>query len=237
MAREKIEFPVSARESGKHNSRASRVAGQVPAVIYGPKTEPMNVLADEIFVKKYTGRKYESTIFTLKSDDKKANSLSVILRDIQVHPVTRRPLHIDFYAPDMTKPVRVAVEIRLEGKAIGLSDGGLLEQVLRDLEIEVLPNDIPEFITGDVTDLGVGDALHVSDLKVPAGVKVIALPTQTIATVAIPKEEEVVVAAPAADAAAAAPGAAPAAGAAAAPGAAPAAGAAAAAPAAGGAKK
>lgn len=228
MAREKIEFPVSTRTAGKHNSRQSRMSGKVPAVIYGPKTQPLNVLADEIFVKKYTGRKYESTIFTIKSDDKAVNALSVILRDIQVHPVTRRPLHIDFYAPDMTKPVRVSVEIRLEGKPVGLSDGGLLEQILRDLEIEVLPSDIPEFVTGDVSELGVGDALHVSDLKVPAGVKIIALPTQTIATVAIPKEEAAPVAAAAPDAAAAAaPGAAPAAGAAAAPGAAPAAAAAA----------
>lgn len=227
MAREKIEFPVSIRTSGKHHSRASRNEGKVPAVIYGPKTEPLNVLADEVFVRKYTGRKFESTIFQIKSDDKKVAGLNVILRDVQVHPVTRRPQHIDFYAPDMTKPVRVSVEIRLEGKAIGLSDGGLLEQTLRDLDIEVLPTDIPEFVTGDVSELGVGDALHVSDLKIPAGVKVIGLPTLTVATVAIPKEEAAPVvaavdataaAAPAAGTGApAAPGAAPAAAAAAAP--------------------
>ncbi|MES2965749.1 MAG: 50S ribosomal protein L25 [Bdellovibrionota bacterium] len=222
MAREKIEIPVSIRSSGKHNSRASRNEGKVPAVIYGPKMEPMNVLADEITIKKYHGRKFESTIFQIKSDDKKAAGLNVILRDVQVHPVTRRPQHVDFYAPDMTKPVRVSVSVRLEGKAAGLADGGLLEQVLRDIEIEVLPTDIPEVLIGDVTELGVGDALHVSDLKIPAGVKVITLPTQTIAIVAIPKEEEVVVAAVDPAAAAAAP-AAGAAGAPAAPGAAPAA--------------
>ena len=220
MARDKVEITVTPRSSGKHNSRASRISGEIPAVIYGPKTEPLNVLTNEIAIRKFTGRKFESTIFQIKSDDKKVAGLNVILRDVQVHPVTRRPLHIDFYAPDMTKPVRVSVSIRLEGKPIGLADGGLLEQVLRDLDIEVLPTDIPEFIIGDVSELGVGDALHVSDLKVPSGVKVIALPTQTIAIVAIPKEEEVVVAAVDPAAAAAAPGAA---GAPAAPGAAPAA--------------
>lgn len=202
MAREKIEIPVTPRTTGKHHSRSSRLEGKVPCVIYGPKTEPINVLADEITVRKFSGRRYEATIFNLKSDDSKISSLSVIMRDVQVHPMTRRPVHVDFYAPDMTKPVRVSVELRLEGKAQGLSEGGLLEHMLRELEIEVLPTDIPEFITADVTSLGLGDALHVSDLKTASGVKVVSLPSLTIATVAVPKEEAA--AAPAADAAPAA---------------------------------
>ncbi len=213
---ERVEIPVSARTSGKHHSRQARSQGRVPATVYGPKTEPINVLADELVVRKYQGRKFESTIFNLKSDDSKLNSISVILRDVQVHPVTRRPIHVDFYAPDMTKPVRVNVELRLEGKAVGLSEGGLLEHLLRDIEIEVLPLEIPEFISADVSNLGLGDALHVSDVQVPAGVKVISLPTLTIATVAVPKEETATPAATA-EAAPAAGAAAPAAGAAAAP--------------------
>ena len=214
MAKDKIEIPVSARMSGKHNSRSSRIEGKIPAVIYGPKTEPMNVSADELTVRRYQGRKFESTIFALKGEGK-ANGLSVILRDVQVHPVTRRPLHVDFFAPDMSKPVRVKVELRLIGKAQGLSEGGLLEHMLRELEIEVLPLEIPDFIEADVTALGLGDALHVSDLKVGKGVTFISLPTLTIATVAVPREEVAApVAAAAAPAAGAAGAAAPAAGAA-----------------------
>lgn len=186
---ETIQLNVTPRTTGKHYSRQSRVQGQVPAVIYGPKTQPVNVMTDEVILKKYMGRKFESTIFQLKSEDSKLNSMSVILRDIQVHPTTRRPLHVDFYAPDMTKPVRVSVEIRLEGKPAGLADGGLLEHMLRNVEIEVLPADIPEYITADVSPLGLGEALHVSDLKVASGVRVVSLPTLTIATVAVPKEE------------------------------------------------
>lgn len=214
--KEKIEIPVSTRQSGKHNSRQSRGAGRVPAVVYGPKMEAMNVLTDEILIRKYQGRKFESVIFNLKSDDSKLNKMSVILRDIQVHPVTRRPVHIDFYAPDMTKPVRVSVEIRLEGKPSGLSEGGVLEHVLRDVEIEVLPADIPEFLSVDVGVMGLGDALHVSDLKVPSNVKIVSLPTLTVATVSVPKEEAAApVMAAATPEAAAAGAAAPAAGAAA----------------------
>lgn len=214
---DRIEINVSTREAGKHHSRGSRIAGKIPAVIYGPKTKPVNVLTDELTVRRYSGHKFESTIFILKSDDKSLNGLNVIMRDVQVHALTRRPLHLDLFAPDMSKPVRVNVELRLEGKALGLSSGGLLEHLLRDVEIEVLPDQIPEFIVADVTNLDVGDALHVSDLKLAAGVKLISLPTLTIATVAVPREE---VAAPVA--AAAAPGAAPAPGAAAPAAAAPA---------------
>lgn len=203
---ERIQIPVSARTSGKHFSRQARNTGLVPAVIYGPNTQPINVLADEILIRKYTGHKFESTIFSLKSDDSKLNAMSVILRDIQVHPVTRRPLHIDFYAPDMNKPVRVNVEIRLEGKPAGLADGGVLEHMMRDIEIEVRPNDIPEFITVDVSHLGLGGAVHVSDVKAVAGIRVISLPTLTIATVHTPREQSVEK-----PAAAAAPAAAPAA--------------------------
>jgi large subunit ribosomal protein L25 len=209
---DKIEIPVSTRHAGKHESRQSRMKGQIPAVIYGPKTEPVNVLTEEVLLRKYTGSRFESTIFVLKSEDSQLNKMSVILRNVQVDAVTRRPLHVDFYAPDMTKPVRVSVELRVEGKPAGLAEGGLLEHMLRSIEVEVLPNDIPEFMTADVSHLGLGDALHVSDLQVPAGVKILSLPTLTIATVAIPREEaaatptaEAAPAAGAAPAAAAAP--------------------------------
>jgi large subunit ribosomal protein L25 len=189
MAKEKIDITVTPREVGKHYSRQSRLGGQIPAVVYGPKTTPVNVLTDEIAIRKYQGRKFESVIFNLKSDDANLNKVSVILRDIQIHPVSRRPVHIDFYAPDMSKTVRVNVELRLEGKPVGLSEGGVLEHIVRDVEIEVLPSDIPEFLNFDVSGMGLGDAMHVSDLLVPKGVRVISLPTLTVATVSVPKEE------------------------------------------------
>ncbi len=197
---ERLEIAVETRKIGKHNSRVSRTNGRVPAVIYGPKTEPINVLTDEITMKRYSGSRFESTIFALKSEDAKVNKMAVILRAIQVHPLTRRPLHVDFYAVDMTKPVRVHVELTLVGKPLGIAEGGVLEHMLRNVEIEVLPDAIPDHLEADVAALGLGEALHVSDLKVPAGVKILSLMTLTIATVAVPKEEaaKAVVAAPAA---------------------------------------
>ncbi len=185
------EIPVYARTTGKHHSRASRLVEKVPAVIYGPKVQNTALLADELAVKKYGGRKFESTIFKLKSDDAKLNGQAVLFKQVQVHPVTRRPVHVDFYAVDMTKPIRVRVEIRLEGKPAGLADGGLLQAIARELEIEVLPTAIPDFVTADVSNLGVGDSLHVSDISIPEGVKVITRAEQTIATVSVVSEETV----------------------------------------------
>lgn len=201
------EIAVSSRETGKHASRSSRTQGMVPGVVYGPKTKPVNVLAEEKIIRKFYGRKFESTIFNLKTDVSGLDKVAVLLRDIQVHPVTRRPTHVDFYAIDMSSNIRVSIGLRFEGKPAGLSDGGVLELIVREVEVECKPNEIPDEIVVDVSGMNVGDALHVSDLKASAGVKIISLPTLTLATVSVPKEEAATPAA-AADAAAPAAGAA-----------------------------
>ncbi|WP_295905274.1 50S ribosomal protein L25 [uncultured Bdellovibrio sp.] len=205
----RIELNVEPREIGKHNSRALRNSRNVPAVIYGA-VEPINVAVGEKEIVKYNTRAYENALFTLKSNDKKANGIVVLVKSVDVHPLSRRPQHVDFFALDLKKAVRVNVEVRLEGKPIGLSEGGLLNVVLRSVEVEVLPTDIPEFLTADISNLGVGDALHVSDLQVSGSVKVITGAEQTIAVVNA-QEEEVVATPAAAPAAAATPAAAPAA--------------------------
>ncbi len=224
--KQRLELTVEPRQTGKHFSRALRVDRKVPAVVYG-STDNANIFVNEGDVVRYNTRNYENALFNLKSTDKNANGKVVLIKFVDVHPLTRRPVHVDFFALDMKKAVRVSIEIKLEGKPVGLAEGGLLNVVNRQIEIECLPGDIPEFFTMDVSNLGVGDALHVSDLAIPEKFKLISGSELTIAVVNLQEEEAVV--APTADAAAAA--ATPAAGAAAP--AAAAAGAKAAAPAAG----
>lgn len=212
-----IELNVEAREIGKHNSRELRTNRRVPAVVYGTIKDNANIHVYEGDIVRYKTRAFENALFSLKSKDSALNGKVVLMKSVSVHPVSRRPEHVDFFALDLKKAVRINVEIKVEGKAAGLSEGGLLNVVLRQLEIECLPTEIPEAIIADVTELGVGDALHVSDLKVPAGVKVITGMEQTVAVVNV-IEEEVVEAPTAAVADAATPAAgaaAPAAGAAA----------------------
>lgn len=201
----RTEIPVESRLPGKHFSRQSRVHGRVPGIVYGPKTQPTTVTAEERYVLKLLGKKSESVLFNLKSEDSKLDKLVVLLRDVQLHPVTRRPMHLDFYALDMDSKIRLSVALRFEGKPKGLADGGMLELIVREVEIEVSPSEIPEDILADVSELGVGDALHVSDLKLPASIRMISQSTLTLATVQVPKEEAATPASAAPTDAAAAP--------------------------------
>jgi large subunit ribosomal protein L25 len=224
----KFELNVEPRDTGKHFNRKNRVAHKIPAVVYG-STENKNISIDENTLAKYNTRSFENALYNLKSSDSKLNGVAVLLKAVQIHPVTRRPVHADLFALDLTKTVRVSVEIRFEGKPIGFAEGGLLNVVNRQIEIECLPTEIPENVTLDISDLGVGDSKHVSDLSLPKTVKLLSSLDTTLAVVNLFVEEEI-----AAPVAAAATDAAAGGAAAAAPGAAaPAAGGAAAAPAAG----
>lgn len=177
------------RTPGKGTSRGLRDQRMIPAVVYGPKTENFSFAIPEIDAVRYSRHGFENTIFTLKSDDKKLDGLRVLTKDIDIHPVSRRPIHMDFFAPDMTQTVRVEVEVRLVGKAAGVAEGGLVSQVNRVVEIECLPLEIPEYFELDISDLQLDDSKHVSDIKFPEGVKVISSMGETIATCAIVEEQ------------------------------------------------
>ena len=118
---------AAVRKTGKHNSRALRSSKMIPAVIYGPKNENLNISIDEVSAVKYfSDSQYDNIIFTIESEDKEINSIQILKKDFARHPVSRRPVHIDFYAPDMTKTVKVNVELRFVGKSVGVTEGGLL---------------------------------------------------------------------------------------------------------------
>lgn len=167
---------------------------------------------------KYNTRAFENALFNIKSEVKDVAGKVVLMKDVTVHPVTRQPEHVDLFAIDLNKHIRIDLEVNFEGKPAGLSEGGILNVVNRTITIEVLPTEIPENLVVDVSALGIGDAIHVSDLQIPAGVKVISAPETTVCVVNL-IEEEVIATPDATAAAAAAPaaGAAPAADAKAAP--------------------
>lgn len=224
--KQRIELNVENREAGRNTARGLRTQSMVPGVIYGA-IENANVSIHVNDILKYNTRAYENALMNIKSNDSKLSGKVALIKKVTVNPLTRRPEHVDLFALDLKKNVRVSVEIKVEGKPVGIAEGGLLNIVTRQVEVECLPTDIPDSITVDVSNLNVGDSLHVSEVQVPEGVKMISRPELTIAAVVVQEDE--VVAAPSADAAAA-----PAAGAATPAGAKPAAGAAA--PAAGAAK-
>ena len=111
-------FNVVARKPGKGASGKYRKDRMVPAVIYGPKMENKICLIDEIFVLKHSGSKHESSIFQTKSETSDLNSLNVMLKKIDTHPGTSRPIHVDLYALDMTAKIKVNVNIEFEGSPL-----------------------------------------------------------------------------------------------------------------------
>lgn len=210
MQKENITLTVTSRKTGKHFSRALRRDKQVPAIVYGPKIENFEITVQEGELNRYLKQQYENSIFTFESTDKNLKGLKVLKKEVKVHPVTRRPQHVDFFALDLTKAVRVYVEIRFEGKAEGTREGGLVSLVNREIEIECIPTEIPPFITLDITPMGINESMHVSDIQVPEGVKILTPVTSTLCTCSIVEEEKAapVAAAAPVEGAAAAPGAA-----------------------------
>jgi large subunit ribosomal protein L25 len=212
--------------SGKGAARKVRANGKVPGVLYGRKSEPVVVSFDEKeLLQSLDKEKRRNTVLklTLSNGNGGGEEVTAMVRDAQINPLSRRLVHVDFLRVDLNAEVHVNVPLVLTGKAVGTTNGGNLHQSMHVLPIAAKPAAIPTKIEVDVSALDIGYALHISDLKLAEGVRVLLDARDAIASVVAPKAEKV-------EEAAAAPveGAVPAEGAAA-----PAAGAAAAAPAAG----
>jgi large subunit ribosomal protein L25 len=197
----------SRTERGKNAARRLRSQGLIPATIYGGKGEAAAVSVDpKALLRVLRSESGRNTI--LKLDLGGAATTSAILKDWQVDPVKENFLHADFYRIAMDVAIKVTVPVAVKGEARGVKvDAGILELILRAIEVECLPGDIPERIEIDVTDLGLHGAIRVSDLPVSSKVKVLQDPDQVVVHVVSVKEEAapVVAAAPVEGEAAATP--------------------------------
>ncbi|MGD0993342.1 MAG: 50S ribosomal protein L25/general stress protein Ctc [Gemmatimonadales bacterium] len=182
---------------GKGAAREMRRSGKVPAVIYGRGREPDQLAVDGVTLGRLLEKIVpESTIVELSVD---GNPVKTLIREVQRHPVRPGIVHVDFYEIRAGQKIRVAVPIHCVGIPDGVrNQGGTLDQVIRNVEIEVLPDDIPDRVELDVTALTIGKSLHVSDLSIPKA-QILMDAALTVATVVAPRIEEV--AAPAAAAA------------------------------------
>ena len=189
---ETIELEAELRSSnGKGPARRLRQGGKAPAVFYGPKraTTPITIDSKE-FLQKVSALEGSHLIRFRSTADEVASKVALV-KDAQYHPVTGAVLHADFYEVDMQAKLRVPVPLHFTGKAAGVALGGILQPVRRDVEVECLPADIPEFINVDVSELNIHDAIHVSQLQVPANVTVRYDTDFTLVTVLPPTVEEV----------------------------------------------
>ena len=184
-------------EGGKNFNRRLRVQGQIPGVVYGPAKEAVAVSVSPrdiaTILRSATG---ENTLFDL---DLEGGRRKVLIKDYQLEPVKGHLLHADFYEVALDKLLHVTVHVELQGVPVGVKvQGGVLDFITRELEVECLPGDIPEKIVVDVSALEMGKHLRVSDLQVPEKVTVLTEPDNVVAHVVAPRAEEAPVVAEAA---------------------------------------
>jgi large subunit ribosomal protein L25 len=182
-----VSLSANTREaSGKGGARQLRMNGQIPAVIYGHAREAQSLTLNARDLDKMLEHiQAESTVIEVSVGGKTSRTL---IREIQRHPFKRQILHVDFQELVAGEKVTVSIPIMLTGIAEGVRlGGGVLDQTLRELEIEVDPSSIPDHIEFDVTSMVIGDSVHVSDLKLPEGVEVQDDPETSVAVLAAPR--------------------------------------------------
>jgi large subunit ribosomal protein L25 len=207
---------VKRNTRGKNEARRLRAAGKIPATLYGAqkagdKPVPESVAVDpKPFLRILHSASGLNTLITLKVQG--GADARVLVKNVQLDPISNHPLHADFYRVNMDRKILVTVPVVLRGESRGVKqDGGVLDFVHREIEVEVLPANIPDSIEVDITDLGIGDSIHVRDVASNAAWTPISDPDMMIVHIVVIKEvvEEVPAAAVAgAEGAAAAPGAA-----------------------------
>jgi large subunit ribosomal protein L25 len=190
-----VEVHVEPRTGrGKGTARKLRRSGVIPAVLYGPKRQATETIAlrREEFTRKLSHLEGSHLIRLLAegAGNGDLNDRMVLVREIQRHPVTGDVLHADFYEVDLTERLTVSVPLHFIGKAAGVVAGGILQPVMREVEVECLPTEIPEFIDVDVSALGIHEAVHVSELQLPEGVSPVGDQSQPVVTVLPPTVEE-----------------------------------------------
>jgi large subunit ribosomal protein L25 len=183
---------VEVREgSGKGAARKLRAAGRVPAILYGQGKPSLSLAIDPRLLERVLKAGGANALLDLTVQGRGDLGTPVALvKELQRDPIRGSILHADLYQVDLTKTVEVEVPIHLIGKPKGIDFGGLLEHTLREVRIECLPRAIPEKIDLDVSELEIGDVLHVRDLPLPTGVTLISDPDLGVAQVAVPQAEE-----------------------------------------------
>jgi large subunit ribosomal protein L25 len=186
---------VKRQTKGKNEARRLRAAGKIPAVLYGASKAgeapaPESVAVDpKPFMRILHSASGLNTLITLKVQG--GTDARVLVKDVQLDPVSHHPLHADFYRVNMDRKINVTVPVVLRGESRGVKlDGGVLDFVHREIEVEVLPANIPDSIEVDVTDLGIGDSVHVRDVASNAAWTPISDPDMMIVHVVVIKVVE-----------------------------------------------
>ena len=188
---ETLEIQVDSRDAGaKRKARRLRRGGKIPAILYGPKTQTIALALDKKEFSSRVAGLEGSHLVRLKSGSAALADKVALVKEMQYHPITGEVVHADLYEVDLTAKIQVHVPLHFVGKAAGVVRGGILQPIVREIEVECLPLDIPEFFNVEVSELDIGDSLHIQDLAIPEGIKAIYESNFALVTVVPPTVEE-----------------------------------------------
>ncbi len=186
---ERFQLEAEAREeTGKNIARKIRREGKIPGVVYGRERSPQPLIVDPLKLK---GKLDANAIVDLiiKDGEGEDSTETVMIKDYQKHVIKNELLHVDFHHISMDETITVTIPIETVGKAYGVQEGGVLQQLMREVEIECLPTDIPDKFELDINELDVGDSLQVSDLEIGDEIELVSSLDDVIVTVVTPSEE------------------------------------------------
>jgi large subunit ribosomal protein L25 len=192
---EEIILEIQAREEiGKGKVKDLRLGGFIPAVVYAKGKESLAIkVSHKEFLQLIHQHRLESAVINLKSkDDKKQKARPCLIKEIQYDPVKGDVIHVDFNEISLTEIIKVNVPVVAKGEPMGVKqEGGSLEHILWEVEVECLPTDIPKEIEVDVSKLSIGDSIHIKDIAFPSQVKVLNAQEAIVFSVSAPIKEEV----------------------------------------------
>lgn len=188
---ETLEVHVETREIGsKRQARRLRREGKIPGILYGPKTQAVPL---ELNKKEFSSRVAGlegSHLVRLQSESTALANKVALVKEMQFHPITGEVVHTDLYEVDLNARIQVRVPLHFVGKAVGVVRGGILQPIAREIEVECLPLDIPEFFNVEVGELDIGDSIHIGNLPMPEGVRVVDESNFALVAVVPPTVEE-----------------------------------------------
>jgi large subunit ribosomal protein L25 len=188
---ETLEIKADPREKGSKNSaRRLRRAGKIPAILYGPKTPPVALQVDKKDFSTRVAMLEGSHLVRLKSSVPALTEKVALVKEMQFHPISGDVTHADLYEVDLAARITVNIPLRFVGKAAGVVRGGILQPIVREIEVECLPLDIPNFFNVDVSALDIGDSIHIEEIQMPEGVTAVYESNLAVVSVVTPTVEE-----------------------------------------------
>jgi large subunit ribosomal protein L25 len=189
---EKIELKASIRKTvGNGPARELRRQGMIPAVLYGPKSDPikLSVVIRELEQIVKSGNIGQMLLNIVIQNGKK-QSKTAMIKELQTQPVSGALLHIDFYEVAMDQKIKISIPVVTTGEAAGVDQGGVLQVVRHEVDVFCYPNNIPESIAVDISNMEIGDSLHIGDVPLDEAIELADESNFTIVTVLSPKVEE-----------------------------------------------